>query len=437
MHNFSAEMKRIAEEGKKAGHSFDVIRIELKEYLQNFVLDFIYNSEFKSLMFYGGSCLRILYGLERMSEDLDFEAKEGLNFELLKSGLERYFESDIQLKKVKISLNKDGDIMRIFLVFPIMSEIGLSKHASETLQIKLEIRSVSDAYVDAIYKNIMHTPITKYGKVFVVRHYDLPTLMATKMAAILQKSDKGFRVGRPEDAIDFKGRYFYDLIWFMQQRVLPNEEVLKMIGATKSIDKIFGEIAISTTKINVEGIRRDLKNLFLRIEFADNFAATFRETFANLWKAFYRPKTGLKLREIYIDQDYDSGRYMFLFRFASNEMEDVAFRFNLAESFIKYPEFALSMKEAEVDEQFKRFIMYGKRIKEDKKDRLNDYAAVFYRKIKNYKARHENQICFSKWESKLIRMSQENHNPLKEIIVLPGMLALFASSEYKLENLAM
>lgn len=73
MENFILELKKIVDESKDDNLSNDSIRNLLKEYLHYFVLDFIYNSEFKDLIFYGGSCLRILYDLPRMSEDLDFE----------------------------------------------------------------------------------------------------------------------------------------------------------------------------------------------------------------------------------------------------------------------------------------------------------------------------------------------------------------------------
>ena len=49
-------------------------RFILREYLQYKILEIIYNSEFASqLIFLGGTCLRIVHGNERFSEDLDFD----------------------------------------------------------------------------------------------------------------------------------------------------------------------------------------------------------------------------------------------------------------------------------------------------------------------------------------------------------------------------
>jgi len=45
----------------------------LKGYLQVLVLDFIYSDpDYSQLFFYGGSCLAHCFGLNRLSEDLDF-----------------------------------------------------------------------------------------------------------------------------------------------------------------------------------------------------------------------------------------------------------------------------------------------------------------------------------------------------------------------------
>ena len=49
-------------------------RNKLKEALQYYVLNFIYHHPaYSKWVMYGGSALRIIHGLDRMSVDLDFE----------------------------------------------------------------------------------------------------------------------------------------------------------------------------------------------------------------------------------------------------------------------------------------------------------------------------------------------------------------------------
>jgi len=187
-------MKKIVE-GSKGEASFTKARNKLKEYLHYFVLDFIYNSEFKDMIFYGGSCLRIVYDLPRMSIDLDFEADEGMDFDKLKKSLEKHFSANLKLKdKFYIKGEKKGkNVNRIFLNFSLMNEIGLSAHKGETLKVRIDIMSVPKEYLKKL------TPVltlkSKYGKSFVIRHYDLPTLFASKLAAILDRPQKRIHCG--------------------------------------------------------------------------------------------------------------------------------------------------------------------------------------------------------------------------------------------------
>jgi predicted nucleotidyltransferase component of viral defense system len=55
-------------------------RIVLKDVLQAYVLDFLYyHPAYRHLNFYGGTCLHVMYGLNRLSEDLDFDNSAGID----------------------------------------------------------------------------------------------------------------------------------------------------------------------------------------------------------------------------------------------------------------------------------------------------------------------------------------------------------------------
>jgi predicted nucleotidyltransferase component of viral defense system len=280
MNNLIFEMKKIVNDARENNFPNALIRNQLKEFLHYFVLDFIYNSKFKDLIFYGGSCLRVLYDLPRMSEDLDFEADENMDFNKLANSLEDHFRKNLNLKE-KFSINRKKSINRIFLVFPIMYKLGLSAHQKETLRIKVEIRSVAKNNLNKL-KPIV-TPKSKYSTSFIVKHYDLPTLFASKLGAILDRSQKGFTVGKLKEGINFKGRDFYDLIWYMEKGVSPNKEMLKLNGINESSEEVFNKIEIFITKTNIKaGLKRDLEPLFGSADFVENFANNFIQVFQNL-----------------------------------------------------------------------------------------------------------------------------------------------------------
>ena len=74
MHPIKYQLQTIVQEAKSKNKSNALIRNKLKEYLQDIILYIIYsNKKYKDLIFYGGTLLRKVYGLNRLSEDLDFE----------------------------------------------------------------------------------------------------------------------------------------------------------------------------------------------------------------------------------------------------------------------------------------------------------------------------------------------------------------------------
>ena len=49
----------------------------LKEYLQLMILDYLSSTQYiKKIVFIGGTNLRLVWGIDRFSEDLDFDCKE-------------------------------------------------------------------------------------------------------------------------------------------------------------------------------------------------------------------------------------------------------------------------------------------------------------------------------------------------------------------------
>jgi predicted nucleotidyltransferase component of viral defense system len=60
--------------GKDSLLAVETRRIILKEALQAYMGDYLYNHPFyRRLNFYGGTCLHMIYGLNHLSEDLDYD----------------------------------------------------------------------------------------------------------------------------------------------------------------------------------------------------------------------------------------------------------------------------------------------------------------------------------------------------------------------------
>ncbi|SHL04973.1 nucleotidyl transferase AbiEii/AbiGii toxin family protein [Fibrobacter sp. UWEL] len=176
-------------------------RNALKEIIQEVALCGLSRGGFfEKAAFYGGTALRIFYGLDRFSEDMDFSLKApDAEFDLtkyfsaLKDELEATgFEITIEAKSKNHWTLKATPLVRV--------------PNNETLKIKFEVDTNPPA--GASYQN-------KYALLpspFAVRLHDEPSLFAGKLHAVLCRAWQN-RV---------KGRDFYDYVWYLSKGIRVN-----------------------------------------------------------------------------------------------------------------------------------------------------------------------------------------------------------------------
>ncbi len=256
----------------------DTQRIILKEALQAYVLDFLYNhSQYRTLNFYGGTCLHVIYQLNRLSEDIDLDNQGLINLTSLKEDLIKYFSS--KQPGVEITAHEqrsENDVLRITLKFPVLYSLGLSEHQNENLHLKVETSH------HAQVAELLHTPMLYYSRSFVPAHFSLETMMAGKILACLERS---FIIG---DQKTIKGRDFYDLLWFMQQRIQPLEEKIAKDGqesytTQSALDALKGKVA----QISRRDLALDLLPLFETRPFIESWLDAFQENFERFSEFYF------------------------------------------------------------------------------------------------------------------------------------------------------
>lgn len=185
----------------------------LREIMQEIVLLGLWRGKFfEHAAFYGGTALRILYGLDRYSEDLDFsllKPNAGFDLEKYTVGLEkelRGFGFDVRVEQrnkavaspIQSAFLKTNTLNALFL---ISSDDELLREISpgRLLKIKLEIDTDPPGGFDTETGYLLH-PLP-----FGVQVYTLPDLFAGKMHALLCRKWRN-RV---------KGRDWYDLVWYI------------------------------------------------------------------------------------------------------------------------------------------------------------------------------------------------------------------------------
>jgi len=229
---------------------------------------------FSKAAFYGGTALRIIHGLDRFSEDLDFSLRAplplftldaylaGISEELAAYG----FTAEITLREkknitpVESAFIKTNTRQVLVETFPD-PQLARQLHAEEVIKVKLEIDTdpPPEAGFEARY---IDDPVP-----FSIGIYDPPSLFAGKMAAVLARSWSG-RV---------KGRDWYDLIFFTRRNIPLNlrhlEARLRQVGfysREDSLDaKAFTEILserinsvnFTQAKKDVERFIRDQREL--------------------------------------------------------------------------------------------------------------------------------------------------------------------------------
>ncbi len=263
-------------DGKDARLPNETRRILLKEALQAHVLDYLYNhSGYRRLNFYGGTCLHVVYGLNRLSEDLDLDNGAGVGLDDLGGDLLAYIHQTLAYPAAGVhrQTGQQG-ILRITLKFPLLNQLGLSAHANEALHLKIEVSSHAQVAV------LKRTPVFYYGRSFVPAHFSLETMMAGKMLACLERS---FVSGRSGAAV--KGRDFYDLLWFMQRGVRPLEEKLARDGQQSYTTRTaFLALQERVAHLRTADLALDLLPMFEQRTFIqawlETFHATFEETLA-------------------------------------------------------------------------------------------------------------------------------------------------------------
>jgi predicted nucleotidyltransferase component of viral defense system len=210
----------------------------LLEYLQTQILKALSLSKFNDrISFMGGTCLRFAYGINRFSEDLDFDLikKEGFDVDELMLDIKNKLE--LQGFQIDARTKTTENIHIVFFKFKnVLREFGLDASSDEKILIKFEIDF--DPY------RSIHTE-TKFSDSFNERFpmlvNSLETLFAQKVIAI---------IFRPYQ----KGRDFYDLVWFLSQKnVEPNYVIFNEKG-----------IAISNRKELIKFLQEQAKKIDLK-----------------------------------------------------------------------------------------------------------------------------------------------------------------------------
>jgi len=231
----------------------------IKEVVQEIVLCGLSRSGFfKTAAFYGGTALRLFYGLDRFSEDLDFSLKVSapsfdfseylpiLEKEIRSYGLNFRVEAkdkstDSDIKSAFLKGNTKEHMLILFADEQLARTIG----SGELIKVKFEVDTNPPDYAAFEIKYRL-LPIP-----YEITLYDMPSLFAGKIHAVICRAWKN-RV---------KGRDLYDYVFYLSRGTAVN---LKHLSARLAQSGFIPE----GKQITIEDVKEMLRTRFTNIDFA-------------------------------------------------------------------------------------------------------------------------------------------------------------------------
>ncbi|MBD3300312.1 MAG: hypothetical protein GF347_03090 [Candidatus Moranbacteria bacterium] len=399
-------LKRQVEEKKSAGIPDNVIMNFLKEELQYYVLNFIYNDkDYSQLIMYGGTLLRMAYGLNRMSEDLDFQTAKKINLSRLKKDLEGHFKSSYNLKTdVVLKERPESPTKLLKINFDILKNFHLKNINWTVLKIRFDINifEKSGNFITDVI------PITRDQHVFSIKTYPLSTLMASKILAVLNRTKRIIK-GKKSKC---KPRDIYDLIWYLEKGIYPDIEYLKAYGKKyQNILDLFGDLKKRVANLDDNLFETDLAQFFFDRTNYDQWFSNWRQRFVNLMNGYSIYEVGnLEKIHIWIQFETDNRHIRYIFK-ELHKKTQIQFEIKMAFSWFEDSSLRIGsgQRVEKIENRIEKFENISIREVE------YEYLGLFYKKILDFIKRSNGVLLQNEYKTKLIRTTADNFNPKEQI----------------------
>lgn len=390
------------------GVDAEVKRNVLKEELQYYLLNYIYHhEEYRDWVMYGGSALRICHDLNRMSVDLDFEIKypcTDAHLSSLKEEIEQYFKENfgIGLDFLSIKITRGRGLLLKFL---IGDELGIT-HPSKQVHVKIDLN-----HFMAPKTVTQRIPINHGQFSFVIVTYNMAALMASKIAAIFSRRERG--VGK--DVYQEKGRDIYDLLWYMEKKAVPDLDYLAAKGIDiKDLRSLFDRLTVKMNKVSDTNLRQDLTPLFTDQTYIKNWLANWRESFLRLVET-YHIRVITRLREVSVRED-EKGIFSFTYSYDTEDEKTAHVTYRLSEYWIE--DHGLPM--VKVNEAVARLLTGD--IKERRRSQIERYATLLYDKTEAYYKKSNRVMLGEQITTKLMRTTAKDLDQNEQVLLSKSVL---------------
>ena len=223
----------------------------VKEYIQLMILNFLSTSKFvKKIMLIGGTNLRLVKGIDRFSEDLDFDCKNfsAEDFAEMSQTVLTFLQRSGIRAETREKQSEKLTAFRSSIYFPeMLFESGLSAYREERFLIKLESQDQDFEYVPKMVNII--------GCGFLISFPVPPddVLCAMKLSALLSRA---------------KGRDFYDALFLLSQ-TKPNYDYLAQKQHIHNLAGLKSRLIETIEKVDLPNKSKDFEHLLFNKENKD------------------------------------------------------------------------------------------------------------------------------------------------------------------------
>lgn len=220
----------------------------LKEYIQLMILDYLSATTYiRKLAFIGGTNLRLVKGIDRFSEDLDFDCKalSKDDFFNMTDGILQFLERKGLKVEAKEKEGAQTLAYRCNIHFPqLLFNLGLTGHKEERFLLKIESQD----------QNVQYEPVIAHIKncgfffPFPVPHDSI--LCAMKLSALLVRA---------------KGRDFYDAM-FLLALTNPDYQFLAQRSGIHNLEELKQAISNLLQTTDLRKKSKDFEHLLFNKE---------------------------------------------------------------------------------------------------------------------------------------------------------------------------
>jgi len=216
------------------------VRHILKEYLQYRILDIVFSSKYgNQLIFMGGTCIRIVHGNDRFSEDIDLD-----NFGLTENNfgnLMDIIKSELEKEGVEVEIrNTFKAVYHCYIKFPkILFDNKLSPLRDEKILIQIDSFKLNQRPKTEL------KVISKFDVFAEIKVYAIEIALAQKIHALISRKR-------------FKGRDIYDVVYLFAL-TQPDWKYLKKHLKIENQKQLKEKLSGLFTKKELQNLARDVE----------------------------------------------------------------------------------------------------------------------------------------------------------------------------------